>query len=295
MAQPQLTDSITKAVTAALDSSMSAATKKRTGSKLTTTQVPVDSTPVAVRSAVGGRTPVAVPSAVDGPSPVYVAAIVKQVLLEMQPFIERTIQAAVATAIEAMEKSVHGENERLTKTICDLRSVIQSQAFDVDRLAQYSRRENVRLHGVPETADENTDDVVIGIAHDMGVDISRNDISVSHRLPKSRTMSERPIIVKFVRRNTKTALMTNKKTLRSIDRYRHTYVNDDLTPLRSRMLRTLKNDDEVKRVWTIDGIFHCIVVENNAEVKKRLETPDDLFKLGWSQEKMQDSGLFTLH
>ena len=295
MAQPQLTDSITKAVTAALDSSMSAATKKRTGSKRTTTQVPVNSTPVAVRSAVGGRTPVAVPSAVDSPTPVDVAAIVKQVLLEMQPFIERTIQAAVATAIEAMEKSVLGENERLTKTICDLRSVIQSQAFDVDRLAQYSRRENVRLHGVPETANENTDDVVIGIAHDMGVNISRNDISVSHRLPKSRTMSERPIIVNFVRRNTKTALMTNKKTLRSIDRYRHTYVNDDLTPLRSRMLRTLKNDDEVKRVWTIDGIFHCIVVENNAEVKKRLETPDDLFKLGWSQEKMQDSGLFTLH
>ena len=30
----------------------------------------------------------------------------------------------------------------------------------------------------------------------------------------------------------------------------------------------------------------------HAEVKKRLETPDDLFKLGWSQEKMMDSGLF---
>ena len=148
---------------------------------------------------------------------------------------------------------------------------------------------------MPETADENTDDVMIGIAHDMGVDISRNDIIVSHRLPKSRTMSERPIIVKFVRIITKTAHMTYTKTLRSIDRYRHTYVNDDLTPLRSRMLRTLKNDDEVKRVWTIDGIFHCIVVENNADMKKSLETPDDLFKLGWSQEKMLDSGLFTLH
>ena len=217
----------------------------------------------------------------------------------MEPFIERTIKAAVATAIDAilpqLEKSVLVENERLTKTIGDLRSAIQSQAFDVDRLAQYSRRENVRLHGVPETAGENTDDVVIGIAHDMGVDISSNDISVSHRLPKSRTMKERPIIVKFVRRNTKTALMMNKKTLRTIDRYRHIYINDDLTPLRSRMLRTLQNDDEVKRVWTIDGNFNCVVVENNAEVKKRLETPDDLFKLGWSQEKMMDSGLFVLH
>ena len=90
-------NSIAKAVTAALDGSMSAATKKRIGSKRT--QAPVDSTPVAVRSAVGGPTPVAVPSADDGPTPVDVAAIVKQVLLEMQPFIERTIQAAVATAI----------------------------------------------------------------------------------------------------------------------------------------------------------------------------------------------------
>ena len=122
MAQSQLTDSITKAVTAALDSSMSTATKKR--SKQTTTQQPVDLTPVAV------------PSVVDGRTLIDIAVLVKQVLIEMQPFIERTIQAAVATAIEAMEKSVLGENERLTKTICDLRSVIQSQAFDVDRMAQ---------------------------------------------------------------------------------------------------------------------------------------------------------------
>ncbi len=259
-------------------------TAKKKRSKRTTTQEPVVPTPVALSTAF------------DGPTPVDVAEIVKQVLVEMEPFIERTIKAAVATAIDAilpqLEKSVLVENERLTKTIGDLRSVIQSQAFDVDRLAQYSRRENVRLHGVPETAGENTDDVVIGIAHDMGVDISSNDISVSHRLPKSRTMKERPIIVKLVRRNTKTALMMNKKTLRTIDRYRHIYINDDLTPLRSRMLRTLQNDDEVKRVWTIDGNFNCVVVENNAEVKKRLETPDDLFKLGWSQEKMVDSGLF---
>ena len=285
MAQSQLTQSITKAVTAALNNSTTTGTAMKNRSKRTTTQEPVVPTPVALSTAF------------DGPTPVDVAEIVKQVLVEMEPFIERTIKAAVATAIDAilpqLEKSVLVENERLTKTIGDLRSVIQSQVFDVDRLAQYSRRENVRLHGVPETAGENTDDVVIGIAHDMGVDISSKDISVSHRLPKSRTMKERPIIVKFVGRNTKTALMMNKKTLRTIHRYRHIYINDDLTPLRSRMLRTLQNDDEVKRLRTIDG--NCVVVENNAEVKKRLETPDDLFKLGWSQEKMMDSGLFVLH
>ena len=230
---------------------------------------------------------------------VAVHDIVKAVMAEMAPLFERTIKAAVATAIEAMlpqlEASIAAENERLSKEVGHLRSALQSQAFELDRLAQYSRRENVRLHGIPETADENTNDVVIALASDMGVHIDEHDICISHRLQKPRSMQERPIIVRFVRRDTKIDMMRKKKTLRTIDRYRNTFVNDDLTPLRSKMLRALKHDEEVKRVWTIDGSFHCIVMEGNVEVKKRLDSPDDLFKLGWSEQKMENSGLFSHH
>ena len=230
---------------------------------------------------------------------VAVHDIVKAVMAEMAPLFERTIKAAVATAIEAMlpqlEASIAAENERLSKEVGHLRSALQSQAFELDRLAQYSRRENVRLHGIPETADENTNDVVIALASDMGVHIDEHDICISHRLQKSRSMQERPIIVRFVRRDTKIDMMRKKKTLRTIDQYRNTFVNDDLTPLRSKMLRALKHDEEVKRVWTIDGSFHCIVMEGNVEVKKRLDSPDDLFKLGWSEQKMENSGLFSHH
>ena len=230
---------------------------------------------------------------------VAVHDIVKAVMAEMAPLFERTIKAAVATAIEAMlpqpEASIAAENERLSKEVGHLRSALQSQAFKLDRLAQYSRRENVRLHGIPETADENTNDVVIALASDMGVHIDEHDICISHRLQKSRSMQERPIIVRFVRRDTKIDMMRKKKTLRTIDRYHNTFVNDDLTPLRSKMLRALKHDEEVKHVWTIDGSFHCIVMEGNVEVKKRLDSPDDLFKLGWSEQKMENSGLFSHH
>ena len=220
-------------------------------------------------------------------------------MAEMAPLFERTIKAAVATAIEAMlpqlEASIAAENERLSKEVGHLRSALQSQAFELDRLAQYSRRENVRLHGIPETADENTNDVVIALASDMGVHIDEHDICISHRLQKSRSMQERPIIVRFVRRDTKIDMMRKKKTLRTIDRYRNTFVNDDLTPLRSKMLRALKQEEEVKRVWTIDGSFHCIVMKANVEVKMKLDSPDDLFKLGWSEQNMKNSGLFSHH
>ncbi len=83
---------------------------------------------------------------------------------------------------------------------------------------------------VPETADENTNDVVIDLASDMGVHIDEHDICVSHRLQKARSMQDRPIIVRFVRRDTKIDIMGKKKTLRTIDRYRNTFVNGHLTP-----------------------------------------------------------------
>ena len=103
-------------------------------------------------------------------------------MVEMAHLFERTIKAA--TAIEAMlpqlEASIAADNERLSKEVGHFRSALQSQAFELDRLAQYSRRENVRLHGVPETADENTNDVVIAIASNMGINIDELDIGISH-------------------------------------------------------------------------------------------------------------------
>ena len=157
---------------------------------------------------------------------VTVHDFVKVVMAEMEPLFERTITSAVAIAIEAMlpqlEASITAENERMSKEISDLRSTLQSQAFELDRLAQYSRHENGRLHGVPETAGENTNDVLIAVASDIGVHINEHDISVSHRLQKSR-----PIIVTFVRRGTKIDVMRKKKTLCTIDRYRNTFINDE--------------------------------------------------------------------
>ena len=153
---------------------------------------------------------------------VTVHDFVKVVMAEMEPLFERTITAAVVTAIEAMlpqlEASITAENERMSKEISDLRSTLQSQPFELDRLAQYSRRENGRLHGV---TGENTNDVVIAVASDMGVHLDEHDIFVSHRLQKSR-----PIIVRFVRRGTKIDVMRKKKTFYTIDRYRNTMMRE---------------------------------------------------------------------
>ena len=70
--------------------------------------------------------------------------------------------------------------------------------------------------GLPESKNENTDELVIDtIKEKMGEEIKRNEIDRSHRLgaPKNNGKS-RPIIIKFVKYNTKCRIFQNKKKLK---------------------------------------------------------------------------------
>ena len=85
-----------------------------------------------------------------------------------------------------------------------------------------SRRDNIRVYGIEETADECTNTIIVKLAHDMGVEISEQELSVSHRLGR-KTGKPRHIIAKFVRRDTKTKMIRSKKELRGLSGYRNVF------------------------------------------------------------------------
>ena len=58
------------------------------------------------------------------------------------------------------------------------------------------------------------------------------------------------------------------------------------------MSRELRYDPAIKKVWTIDGSIFCVINEDGRETKKTIETPDDLFKLGWTEERMAELDLY---
>ena len=72
----------------------------------------------------------------------------------------------------------------------------------VDQGEQYSRRNCLRITGVPEEATENTDEIVLKLAFDLGTDIRLSDIDRSHRFGRIDSARARPrdIIVKFATR-----------------------------------------------------------------------------------------------
>ena len=87
--------------------------------------------------------------------------------------------------------------------------------------------------------------------------------------------------------------MRSKRNLKGLDAYKSVFVNDDLTTMRSKLLYELKRDGSVTRVWTMNGKIMCIQEENGKEVKKTIDSPDDLFKVGWSEEKVAGLGFYT--
>ena len=201
--------------------------------------------------------------------------------------------SAVATSVSV------AVGEILNKALLKIESSIREQSssdpsqltnirvltYENDKLQQYSRRENVRIFGIPfdksETA-ETTEKKTLDLLNETGVTVTKNDISACHRVGRTSN-GTRPVIVRFVSRRTRTDIMRNKKVLRQ--KSAKIFINDDLTPLRAKLLQYVKRLHNIDNVWTVDGKIFCtkktvpgLQMDNVKPVV--IDSPDDLFFLG---------------
>ena len=87
------------------------------------------------------------------------------------------------------------------------------------------------------------------------------------------------------------SVMQNKKKLKSDDAYKKVFVDEDLTPLRTRMVRKLKKDSSTKNVWIDSRIFYKQIVKEKKKTRGT-HSPDNLFKVGWDK-KFNELGFFA--
>ena len=60
-----------------------------------------------------------------------------------------------------------------------------------------------------------------------------------------------------------------------------------------KMAKALRGDENIKRVWTMDGKNFCVMDERGQKVKKVINTPEDLLKVGWTEEKANELKLYA--
>ena len=130
---------------------------------------------------------------------------------------------------------------------------------------------------------------MLGVFKKAGADVKEQDIAAVHRVGKVGR-GPRPILVKFVSRRKMREVMEKKKSLKGKDGYQKVYINDDLTPLRAKLLALVKGLDNVDKAWTVGGSIHCtkkvppgLAPGANQWPVVVIDTLHELFKLGMEQ------------
>lgn len=152
---------------------------------------------------------------------------------------------------------------------------------DLNSLEQYGRLNNLEVHGLKVTEGENLLGKLNKISEIIHVSsLSNNDIEIVHRIP-SKTGKIPPVIVRFVRRETRNDWLKNRNKLRSsIDGYDTVYLQENLTELNRKLFFDARAEAKAigyRYVWHKGGCTY--VRKNEGDPAVRIESEHDLNKI----------------
>ena len=122
-----------------------------------------------------------------------------------------------------------------------------------DDLEQYQRRNYLRILGVPEQSDEETDKIVMETAAKIGVVLNIDDIDRSHRIGRQNNDRPRPVIVKFTSYRKRSEVFRSKRQLKGTG----VTIREDLTKERLKLLQECITKYGLNNVWTLNGVVFC--------------------------------------
>ena len=91
--------------------------------------------------------------------------------------------------------SLELELGRVKKASKQQKNDIEDLQENLDELEQYTRKNSLEFHGIPEDVGIPTDEIVCKVAQAVGVEVELEKIEISHRLNRKKGI--KPIIVKF--------------------------------------------------------------------------------------------------
>ena len=192
-------------------------------------------------------------------------AVLQQVIIRFAKddafleIIRDQVKAAVKEAVDEAVAARDAEIESLREELADTKAQLNS-------LEQYSRRLCLDVSGVPETANEDTDRLVMDTARLAGIEITKNDIDRSHRVGAVKPGKPRTLIVRFASYAKREALYDARKRLRqprpfegstvSADVAGHVFITDNLTRENQYILykaRQYRKEGKVYAAWSDVG------------------------------------------
>ena len=151
---------------------------------------------------------------------------------------------------------------------------------------QYSRRNNIKIHGL---ALGNNEDCRVAVSNmlrtKLKLEVKEGDIAAAHVLPRRKKLGNTgqaggndgvdqpppPIIARFflAARDTRDEAIKRRTQLQGT----HIAIYDDLTTLNAKLLNRLKNNEKIKGAWSWMGKIYA---ESNEGKITKFEPFDDI-------------------
>ena len=189
------------------------------------------------------------------------------------------ISDLVTSVVNGVIAGLKSTISSLEKVNSDLRKKVVDLEGRADATEQYSRRNSLRVAGIPEETNEDTDKIILGLASTLNADMKIADIDRSHRAGRPGQGKQRDIIVKLVSYRMRRKLygvrvQTKSKGLKGV------FINEDLTRVRSRILskaRRMVKNKHISSAWTSNG---TILVRDKEDRIHRIQTETGLSNYG---------------
>jgi hypothetical protein len=215
---------------------------------------------------------------------------------EKLPESEKTALNVISLMLPVLDALVTTRREKTfavhETNINRLQVSVRNNEYVSDSLAQYSRKDNIRVSGVPEVDQEDLVQAIIDIGKAMRVDVKPEHVSDVCMLGKKLPDKKRQIIVRFTNRIVRNKILMACRELKNSEKYKDVFVYEDLTQLRFKLMQMARKCDGVKSMYTRDGKIHCVL--RNATDVMVIESSDDLFKLGVENVDYKKLGLSEL-
>ena len=138
-------------------------------------------------------------------------------------------------------KDIQKQDECYRKEMEVLKSTSKTAIIKVNEMDNHLRQNNIELHGVPGSANENVERVALGILKAVDSTLTERDIEGIRRLKRVNTADgevrvKNPILIKFKSKEKRNIVFRERRKLANIDFKKinvntsAVFINDNLTP-----------------------------------------------------------------
>ena len=176
--------------------------------------------------------------------------------------LEEKFQKIIQVEISSIKENIielNAEKNELKTEMSKMHTKTNELLSKINDIEQYTRRNNLRIFGVPDPGDWETaaesEEKVLSIFHQKlkMYNIKSEQIEACHRIGRYKEGKNRAVIVRFISRKTKDSIIKERKQLKGT----RILIAEDLTRENAawffKVKMSVKDESSISSVWTHNG------------------------------------------